>query len=122
MSDKNSSHTFRAIIEDAGGGGAFVSVPFDVEQAFGKKRVKILATFDGVPYRGSMVRMGSECHLLLVLKEIREQIGKTFGDEIEVTVEEDTQPRVIVVPDDLRLALEAEPAALAFFEKLAYTH
>jgi hypothetical protein len=117
-----SSHTFRAKIEDAGGGGAFVSVPFDVEQAFGKKRVKVLATIEGVPYRGSMVRMGSECHLLPVLKEIREQIGKTFGDEIEVTVEEDTQPRQIVVPDDLRLALEAEPAAYTFFEKLSYTH
>jgi hypothetical protein len=104
----SSPHTFRAKIEDAGGGGAFVSVPFDVEKAFGKKRVKILATFDGVPYRGSMVRMGSECHLLPVLKEIREQIGKTFGDEIEVTVEEDTQPRQVTVPDDLRSALEAE--------------
>lgn len=122
MSKTPTSHTFRAIIEDAGGGGAFVSVPFDVEKAFGKKRVKVLATIEGVPYRGSMVRMGSECHLLPVLKEIREQIGKTFGDEIEVTVEEDTQPRVVSVPDDLRLALEAEPAALAFFEKLAYTH
>ena len=35
---------FRAVIENAGGGGAFVSVPFDVEQVFGKKRVKIKAT------------------------------------------------------------------------------
>jgi hypothetical protein len=116
------SHTFHAIIEDAGGGGAFVSVPFDVEAAFGKKRVKVVATLDGVTYRGSMVRMGSECHLLPVLKEIREQIGKTFGDEIEVTVEEDTQPRQVTVPFDMRAALEADPAALSFFEKLSYTH
>ena len=86
------SHAFRAIIEDAGDGGAFVSVPFDVEAAFGKKRVKVLATLDGVPYRGSLVRMGSECHLLPVLKSIRRQIGKDIGDEIEVTVEEDAQP------------------------------
>jgi len=35
---------FRAVIENTGGGGAFVSVPFDVEQVFGKKRVKIKAT------------------------------------------------------------------------------
>jgi hypothetical protein len=117
-----SSHTFRAIIEDPAGGGAFVRVPFDVEQAFGKKRVKILATIDGVPYRGSLVRMGTECHLLLILKEIREQIGKTFGDEVEITVQEDSEPRVVSVPEDLRAALDADPAAQAFFNKLAYSH
>jgi hypothetical protein len=25
--------------------------------------------------------MGTECHILAIRKEIREQIGKTFGDE-----------------------------------------
>ena len=34
-------HKFVAVIEDAGNGGAYVVVPFDVEQAFGKKRVKL---------------------------------------------------------------------------------
>ena len=80
----SSTHTFRAVIEDAGDGGAFVTIPFDVEQAFGKKRVKVLATIQGVPYRGSLVRMGGECHLLPVLKDIRRQTGKSIGDEIEV--------------------------------------
>lgn len=115
-------YTFRAVIEDPTGGGAFVRVPFDVEQAFGKKRVKILATIDGVPYRGSLVRMGTECHLLLILKEIRERIGKTFGDEVEIAVQEDIDPRVVSVPEDLRVALEADPAAQAFFDNLAYSH
>ena len=115
-------HTFRAVIEDAGNGGAYVSVPFDVEQVFGKKRVKVLATIDGVPYRGSLVRMGTECHLLPVLKGIRQQLGKTIGDEIEVTVEEDSQPRQVVVPPDLQQALADDPVALAFFERLSYTH
>lgn len=41
-------HTFRATIEHAGGGGAFVTVPFDVENAFGKKRVQVSATIGGV--------------------------------------------------------------------------
>lgn len=40
---------FRAVIENAGGGGAFVSVPFDVEKVFGKKRVKIKATICWFP-------------------------------------------------------------------------
>jgi uncharacterized protein YdeI (YjbR/CyaY-like superfamily) len=49
-----STRKFTARIEDAGRGGAFVSIPFDVEEAFGKKRVPIKATIDGEPYRGTL--------------------------------------------------------------------
>jgi bifunctional DNA-binding transcriptional regulator/antitoxin component of YhaV-PrlF toxin-antitoxin module len=114
--------TFRAVISMAGGGGAFVKVPFDVEKTFGKKRVKILATIDGEPYRGSLVRMGGPDHMLIVLKEIRERIGKQEGDEVEVTVEEDTTPRVVHIPPDFAAALRAEPEVRTFFQALAYTH
>ena len=75
-----------AVIEDAGGGGMFVSIPFDVEAAFGKKRVKVIATIDGVLYRGSLMRMGGPCHILGVLKDIRRQIGKGLCDQVHVTV------------------------------------
>ena len=115
-------HTFRAVIHGAGGGGAFVEVPFDVEAAFGKKRVRIVASIDGEPYRGSLVRMGGDCHMLLVLKEIRAKIGKQVGDEVDVIVEEDRDPRVVEIPPDFAVALEAEPEARAFFQTLAYTH
>jgi hypothetical protein len=115
-------HTFTAIIQDAGGGGAFVEVPFDVEKAFGSKRPKIKATIEGVPYRGTLVRMGSECHLLLVLKSIRERIGKTFGDQVKVTVELDAEPRVVALPKDLAGALKKDRGAKIRFSKLSYTH
>jgi hypothetical protein len=115
-------HTFTAIIQNAGGGGAFVEVPFDVEAAFGSKKPKVKAMIEGVPYRGTLVRMGSECHLLLILKEIREKIGKTFGDEVKVSVEADTEPRVIEVPAELKKAFKSEKEARAFFDKLSYTH
>ena len=117
-----STHTFHAVIEAGSGGGAYVSVPFDVEAAFGKKRVKVIATLDGIPYRGSLVRMGTTCHLLPVLKEIRRQLGKSIGDQLAVTLEEDTQPRQVEIPPDLRAALDGAPAALTFFQQLSYTH
>jgi hypothetical protein len=88
-------HAFTALIQNAGGGGAFVEIPFDVEKEFGSKRPKIKAMIEGVPYRGTLVRMGSECHMLLILKEIREKIGKGFGDEVKITVEADIEPRVV---------------------------
>ena len=114
--------TFTATIQNAGGGGAFVEVPFDVEAVFGSKKPKVKAMIEGVPYRGILTRMGTEYHMLIILKGIREQIGKTFGDEVSITVEPDTEPRVIDVPADLKNAFKTEKEAKAFFEKLSYTH
>ena len=114
--------TFTATIQNAGGGGAFVEVPFDVEEAFGAKRPRVKAVIEGVPYRGILSRMGTERHLLVILKEIRENVGKTFGDEVKITVELDEEPLVVEIPDDLKKAFKAEKEAKAFFDKLAYTH
>ena len=68
------------------------------------------------------MRMGSECHMLGVLKDLRERIGKTFGDEITVTLEPDTEPRVIEIPKDLMKELKKDKEAKTFFDKLSYTH
>ncbi|SRR6266496_4754438 len=117
--------TFTATIQKAGGasgGGAFVEIPFDVEEAFGSKRPKVKAMIEGVPYRGILTRMGTECHILGIRKDIREQIGKTFGDEVTLTVEPDTEPRVVEIPKDLMKELKKDKEAKAFFDKLSYTH
>jgi len=128
MSNK---HTFTAIIQNAGGGGAFVEIPFDVEKEFGSKRPKVKAMIEGVSYRGTLVRtpalapgasVGSEHHMLLILKGIREQIGKTFGDEIKVSVGLDAEPRLIEIPKDLSKEFKKDKQAKAIFEKLSYTH
>ena len=119
MSNKQ---TFTATIQNAGGGGAFVEVPFDVEKEFGSKRPKVKAMIEGVPYRGILTRMGTDCHILGIRKEIREQIGKTFGDDLTIVVEPDTEPRLIVVPAELAKAFKREKEAKALFEKLSYTH
>ena len=114
--------TFTAVIQNAGGGGAFVEVPFDVEAVFGSKKPRVKATIDGVPYRGLLTRMGTDYHVLIILKGIREQIGKTFGDEVTITVEPDTEPRVVEVPKDMLKELKKDKEAKAFFDKLSYTH
>ena len=99
-----------------------MEIPFDVEQEFGSKRPKIRAMIEGVPYRGILTRMGSEYHMLIILKGIREQIGKTFGDQIEITVEPDSEPRQIEIPKDLMKEFKKDKDAKAFFDKLSYTH
>ena len=115
-------YSFTAIIEDAGGGGAFVAIPFDVEEAFGRKRVLVSATIDGLPYRGTLVRYGRPQHMLVVLKEIRRQLGKDPGDSVEVTVRENSDERIVEIPVELEEAFRAHPAARERFEALSFTH
>ena len=68
--------------------GAYVEFPYDVRTEFGRGRVKVLATFDGVPYEGSLVRMGTPGHILGLRKDIRAEIGNQPGDRVEVTLRE----------------------------------
>ncbi len=105
---------FRAEIVAARGGGAYVLVPERVVRALGGGgRIPVEATFEGVPYRGSIVNMGAgPC--LGVLKAIRSQLGKDVGDEISVVVTREEGPRMIAVPSDLAAALRKAKARAAF--------
>ena len=67
---------------------AYVEIPFDVRAAFGKGRVAVHATFDGAPYDGQLVRMGTPCHIIGIRKDIRARIGKQPGDSVRVTIRE----------------------------------
>ena len=84
------------IHEDPESGGAYVAFPWDIRQEFGKGRVKVNATFDGIEYAGSIVNMGvlngdgSVCYNIGVLKSIRKQLGKGDGDTIHVVIKERT--------------------------------
>ena len=100
-----------------------INFPYDVETLYGTRgQVKVKVTYDGVPYRGSLAKMGHHCHFLLVRKDIRKLIGKNAGDTVWVTVQRDTEERIVEVPDDLALLLAAQPEAQTRYEKLSYTH
>jgi len=87
MNDK--VYELRAEIRKVDGiDGACVEIAFDVKAEFGKGRVPVFATFGGVSYEGSLVRMGTPCHILGIRKDIRARIGKQPGDEVAVTIKE----------------------------------
>jgi hypothetical protein len=116
------TYKFKAKIESASGGGAYILFPYDTQKEFGTKgKVPVKATFDGVPYTGSLIKYGQPQHMLGVLKSIREQIGKAPGDTIDITVCKDEGPRVLEVPAAFKTAMKKEDI-LPFFEKLSYTH
>ena len=64
---------------------AYVEVPFDIKALFGKGRLLVHAIFDDVPYDGQIVKMGTPCYIIGVRKDIRKQMGKSFGDTVHVT-------------------------------------
>ena len=88
-------YTFDAVLHEIPeNGGAYVIFPWDIRKEFGKGRVKVHATFDGVPYDGSVVNMGVKdengeiCYVIGVLKAIRKELGKKDGDTIHVVITE----------------------------------
>lgn len=68
--------------------GAYVEIPFDVKTVFGKGRVPVHASFDGVAYDGQLVRMGTPGHIIGLRKDIRKAINKQPGDIVHVTLRE----------------------------------
>lgn len=102
--------------------GAYIEIPFDVEKVLGKKRVKVKATFDGVEYRGSIVRMGMPCYIIGITKEIRKKIGKGSGDIIEVTIVKDDEERTIDIPEDVKLELKKENNLERVFDSLSFSN
>lgn len=115
-------YAFTARIEPGPGGGAFVTFPYNVEEEFGTQgNVPVQATFQGVPYSGSLMRCGGQVHMIGILKAIREQIGKQLGDRVDVQIWKDDVVRTVEIPADLAALLKKEKL-LPVFEKLSYTH
>ena len=115
-------YKFRAEIKPGDGGGAYVQFPYDVEKEFGTKgKIPVRAKFDNVPYTGSLIKYGSPLHMLPILKEIRERIGKGPGDMVEVELRRDDAPRVLDIPADLKEAMRKSGVTPAF-DQLSYTH
>jgi hypothetical protein len=117
-------HAFDATLElDGESGGVFVLIPFDVKEAYGtRSQVKVLSTFDGFPYEGSLTPISDGHHVLVVPKQIRNAIGKSWGEDVHVELARDTTPRVVEVSDEFARALAAVPGAREKFNQMAYSH
>ena len=95
-----------------------ISVPADVVAALGKgKKPPVKVTVNGFTYRSTIAAYG-DVFMLPLSQERRAAAGVEAGDEVEVTLELDTEPRTVDVPDDLAEALAAAGVREAF-DKLA---
>ena len=114
--------TFTTTLFQAEGKNATgIEVPADVVAALGKgKKPPVTVSFNGYTYRSTIASYG-DVFLLPVSVEHRQAAGVKAGDELEVTLELDTEPRTVEVPADLVAALAQQPGAAAAFDALAYS-
>lgn len=87
----------------------------------GAKRFPVQATVNDYSWRTSVARMRGE-FLVGLNREVRDGAGVAAGDPVEVTLELDTEPREVEVPDELATALASDAEATARFEAMAFTH
>jgi hypothetical protein len=113
---------YRTTIRQTGSATTGIPVPPEVVEGLGGgKRAAVVVRIGDFSYRSTVASMGGE-YLISLSAERREASGLKGGDDVEVELNLDTTPREVEVPGDLQAALDAEPAAKAFFSSLAYSH
>jgi hypothetical protein len=113
--------TFRTVILQSGKNTTGIEVPDEIVEGLGAgKRPKVRVTINGATYRSSIAVMGGR-YMVGVSAENRELTGVSGGDEVDVTLEVDTEPRTVEVPADFAAALAADPAARAFYDSLSFS-
>lgn len=112
---------FAAFIKPMGNNTGIL-VPPEIRDALGGgKNPLVKVTLAGHAWQSKIATMGGDL-LIGVSAEIRKITGVKAGETHEVTLELDDQPRVVEAPDDLKVALKANPAAQAAWDKLAPSH
>jgi hypothetical protein len=113
---------FRAIIQQNGKTATGIQVPAEVVAQLGPtKRVAVNVTINGHMYRSTVAPMGG-VFMLPLSAENRALANVSAGDEVEVELEPDTQPREVTVPPDFQEALERDADARRFFDGLSYSN
>ncbi|WP_233416486.1 YdeI/OmpD-associated family protein [Streptomyces sp. N35] len=88
-----------------------------VERLGGGKRPPVTITINGHTWRSRVAIMRGRC-LLGLSNANRAAAGVEIGEEVEVDLTLDTEPRVITEPEDFARALDADPAARSVYDAL----
>lgn len=115
------SLSFSAVVHLGGKTATGIVVPEEVVEGLGKgKRPPVRVTLNGYTYRSTVAPMGG-VFMLPVSAEVREQAGVNAGDEVEVTLELDTEPREVSLPPDFAAELGSDANAQQAFNALSYS-
>lgn len=109
------------LLKDEDKNATGISIPPEVIAQLGtQKRPKVKVTLNGYTYRNTVAVFG-DVFMVGVSQAHREAAGLKPGDEVNVTLELDTEPRTVDVPEDLAAALSQKAGATEAFEVLAFS-
>jgi hypothetical protein len=112
---------FRATIQSSGKTAAGFQVPDEVVAGLGAgKRPPVRVTIGEHTYRSTVAVMGG-VFMVGVSAENRASAGVAAGDEVDIDIELDTDPREVTLPSDFAAALDRDPKARPFFDGLSYS-
>lgn len=113
---------FRTSVELGGKTATGLHVPEAVVTGLeAGKRPAVRVTVAGYTYRTTVATMNGR-FMVPLSAEHRAAAGVTAGDDVEVEVALDIEPRDVVVPGDLTDALAGDDAARRFFDALSHSH
>jgi hypothetical protein len=110
---------FRTTLLKNDGSATGIEVPPAIIENLGAgKKPAVKITMNGKTYRSTVAVMGG-AYMVGVSAENRALTGVKGGDEVDVTIELDTEPRVYELPEDLAAALAAKSGATEAFHAAA---
>jgi hypothetical protein len=113
---------FRTTIELGGKTATGMRVPEEIVARLDSgKRPPVRVTIGGYTYRSTVAAYTGD-YFLPVSAEVRERARVAAGDEVDVDIELDTEPRDVEVPPDFAAALDSDLAAQRFFDTLSYSN
>jgi hypothetical protein len=111
---------FRTTLKQAEGSSATgIVIPAEVIESLGVgKKPPVKVTVNGYAYRSTVATV-SGSYMVGFSAEHRAASGLKGGDQVDVEIGLDTDPRTVELPADFEAALKADPQAKATFEKLS---
>ena len=112
----------RTRIEQTGKTAAGVVVPDEIVAGLGSGRhPRVRVTIGGYTFRSSIASMGGR-FLLPMTADTRGRASVAAGNEVDLDIELDDEPREVEVPADLAAALDRDKAARRRFGALSYSN
>ncbi len=98
-----------------------LEVPPEVVEALGGgRRPAVTITINGHAWKSRVAIMRGR-YLIGLSKANRKAASVVTGDEVEVELEIDEEPRVVVEPADFARALDADPVARTAYDRLSHS-
>jgi len=99
-----------------------IHVPLDVPRIWRtRERLKVKGEINGFPFRTSLFPTGKGRHMMLINKQMQKGGKVTTRSVAQFRLEPDTEPRIVIIPAELKRALAGDRQLRRWFERLNYS-